>query len=179
MRPQRWQPTRLSRPWDSPGKNTAVGCNFLLQCMKVKSQSEVAQSCPTLTTPWTAAHQASLSMRFSRQGHWSGLPFPSPKHESEKWKWSHSVMPNSSRSHGLQPTRLLHPWRIPKRTIYIKKCYSWKHPTKDNKMRFKLFYTVFFVRTDKQFLRAVSGLKQINTIKDILRSALRILNAEH
>ena len=46
-------------------------------------------------------------------------------------------------------------------------------------MRFKLFYTVFFVRTDKQFLRAVSGLKQINTIKDILRSALRILNAEH
>ena len=51
----RWQPTRLSRPWDSPGKNTGVGCHFLLQCMKVKSESEVAQSCPTLATPWTAA----------------------------------------------------------------------------------------------------------------------------
>ena len=46
--PHRWQPTRLLRPWDSPGKNTGVGCHFLLQCMKVKSESEVAQSCPTL-----------------------------------------------------------------------------------------------------------------------------------
>ena len=51
VRPQRWQPTRLSRPWDSPGKNTGVGCHFLLQCMKVKSESEVAQSCPTLSDP--------------------------------------------------------------------------------------------------------------------------------
>ena len=47
MRPHRWQPTRLRRPWDSPGKNTGVGCHFLLQCMKVKSESEVAQSCLT------------------------------------------------------------------------------------------------------------------------------------
>ena len=47
VRPQRRQPTRLPRPWDSPGKNTGVGCHFLLQCMKVKSKSEVAQSCLT------------------------------------------------------------------------------------------------------------------------------------
>ena len=49
--PHRWQPTRLPRLWDSPGKNTGVGCHFLLQCMKVKSESEVAQSCPTLLDP--------------------------------------------------------------------------------------------------------------------------------
>ena len=49
--PNRWQPTRLPRPWDSPGKNTGVGCHFLLQCMKVKSESEVTQSCPTLSDP--------------------------------------------------------------------------------------------------------------------------------
>ena len=49
--PHRWQPTRLPRPWDSPGKNTGVGCHFLLQCMEVKSESEVAQSCPTLSDP--------------------------------------------------------------------------------------------------------------------------------
>ena len=49
VRPRRWQPTRLPRPWDSPGKNTGVGCHFPLQCMKVKSESEVAQSCPTLS----------------------------------------------------------------------------------------------------------------------------------
>ena len=51
MRPHRRQPTRLLCPWDSPGKNTGVGCHFLLQCMKVKSESEVAQSCPTLSDP--------------------------------------------------------------------------------------------------------------------------------
>ena len=49
--PHRRQPTRLPRPWDSPGKNTGVGCHFLLECMKVKSESEVAQSCPTLSDP--------------------------------------------------------------------------------------------------------------------------------
>ena len=51
VRPHRRQPTRLPRPWDSPGKKTGVGCHFLLQCMKVKSESEVAQSCPTLSNP--------------------------------------------------------------------------------------------------------------------------------
>ena len=150
VQPHRRQPNRPPRTWDSPGKNTGVGCHFLLQCMKVKSESEVAQSCPTLSepmdcslsgfsmhgilqarvlewgtiafsdlfnsshhlqlsmrallkkqlllllsrfshvrlcaTPQTAAHQASLSLGFSRQEHWSGLPFPSPTHESEKCK---------------------------------------------------------------------------------------------
>ena len=51
VQPHRQQPTRLSRPWDSPGKNTGVDCHFLLQCMKVKSESEVAHSCPTLSYP--------------------------------------------------------------------------------------------------------------------------------
>ena len=51
VQPHRWQPTRLPHPWDSPGKNTGVGCHFLLQCMKVTSESEVAQSCPTLCDP--------------------------------------------------------------------------------------------------------------------------------
>ena len=130
----------LPHPWDSPGKNNGVGCHFFLQCMKEKSESEVAQLCPTLSdpmdcsppgssvhgiakkgrdrmlvvnfsmvlyfplvfqghellllshfshvrlcaTPQTAAHQAPPSLGFSRQEHWSGLPFPSPMHESEK-----------------------------------------------------------------------------------------------
>ena len=51
VRPNGRQPTRLPLPWDSPGKNTGVGCHFLLQCMKVKSESEVAQLCPTLCDP--------------------------------------------------------------------------------------------------------------------------------
>ena len=57
-----------------------------------------------------AAHQALPSLGFSRQEHWSRLPFPSPMHESEKWKWSRSVVSDSSRRHKLQPTRLLCPW---------------------------------------------------------------------
>ena len=161
VRPHRRQPTRLPRPWESPGKNIGVGCHSLLQCMKVKSESEVAQSCLTLSdpmdcslpgssihgifqarvlewgaiafsihvllllllshfsrvwlcvTPQTAAHQAPPSLGFSRQEHWSGLPFPSPMYESEKWKGSRSVVSDSSRPHGLQPSGLLHPWDFP------------------------------------------------------------------
>ena len=62
VRPHRQQPTRLRRPWDSPGKNTGVGCHLLLQCMKVKSESEVSQPCPTLSDlrdcslPGSSAH---------------------------------------------------------------------------------------------------------------------------
>ena len=127
VRPHRQQPTRLLSLWDSPGKNTGVGCHFLLQCMKVKSESEVSQSCLTpsdptdcsppgssvhgifqarvlewgarafsdtycshvlkclslscvqlFVTPSTVASQAPLSMEFSRQEYWNGLPFPSP-----------------------------------------------------------------------------------------------------
>ena len=74
VRPQRWQRSRLPRPWDSPGKNTGVGCHFLLQCVKVKSLSCVRLS----ATPWTAAYQAPPSMGFSRQEYWSGVPLPSP-----------------------------------------------------------------------------------------------------
>ena len=78
LRPQRWQPTRLPRPWDSPGKNTGVGCHFLLQCMRVKSESEVAQSVRLFVITWTAAHQAPPSMGFSKQEYWIGVPLPSP-----------------------------------------------------------------------------------------------------
>ena len=73
-----------------------------------------------------AAHQAPLSMGFSRQEHWSGLPFPSPMHESEKWKWSRSVMSDSSRPHGLQPTRLLHPWDFPGKSTGVG-CHCFLH----------------------------------------------------
>ena len=79
VRPHRRQPIRLPSPWDSPGKNTGVGCHFLLQCMKVKSEREVTQLCPTLVTPWTAAYKAPLSMGFSRQEYWTGVPLPSPR----------------------------------------------------------------------------------------------------
>ena len=137
VRPHRRQPTRLPRPWDSPGNNTGVGCHFLLQCMKVKSENEVAQLCPTLSdrmdcptrllcpwdfpgkstgvgchcllwryllafsncgkkvkslsrvwlfaTPWTEAYQVPPSMGFSRQEHWSGLPFPSPNYGKQSY----------------------------------------------------------------------------------------------
>ena len=74
--PHRWQPTRLRCPWDSQGKNTGVGCHFLLQCMKVKVKS-LSGVWPS-ATPWTAAFQAPPSMGFSRQEYWSGVPLPSP-----------------------------------------------------------------------------------------------------
>ena len=115
VRPQRQQPTRLPCPWDSPGKNTGVSCHFLLQCVQVKSLSHVR----LCATPWTAAYQSPPSLGFTRQEHWSGLPFPSPMHENEKWKWSRSVVSDSSRPHGLQPTRLLRPWHLPGKSTEV------------------------------------------------------------
>ena len=76
--PHRQQPIRLPRPWDSPGKKTGVGCHCLLQCMKVKSESEVAQSCPTLSDPMDCILPGSSVHGFSRQEYWSGVPLPSP-----------------------------------------------------------------------------------------------------
>ena len=86
VQPHRQQPTRLPRPWDSPGKNTGVGCPFLLQCIKVKSESEVAQSCPTLSDPMTAAYQAPPSMGFSRQEYYTMLYKP------HKTVWLHHFL---------------------------------------------------------------------------------------
>jgi len=79
-----------------------------------------------------AAHQAPPSLGFSRQEHWGGLPFPSPMHESEKWKGSRSVESNSSQPHGLQPTRLLHPWDLPGKSTGVGchcllHMYSYRH----------------------------------------------------
>ena len=74
---------------------------------------QVASVMSDSATPETAAHQALPSLGFSRQEQWSGLPFPSPMHESEKWKRSRLVVSDSSRPHGLQPIRLLCPWDFP------------------------------------------------------------------
>ena len=60
-------------------QNTGVGCHFLLQCIRVKSEGEVSQLCPNFEIPWTAAHQAPPSMGFSKQEYWSGVPLPSPR----------------------------------------------------------------------------------------------------
>ena len=76
VRPHRRQPTRLPHPWDSPGKNTGVGCHFLLQCVKVKVKS--LSRVQFFATPGTAAYQAPPPMGFSRQEYWSGVPLPSP-----------------------------------------------------------------------------------------------------
>ena len=78
VRPHRWQPTRLPRPWDSPGKNIGVGCHFLLQCRKVKVKVKSLRHVRLFETPWTAAYQAPPSMGVSRQEYWNGVPLPSP-----------------------------------------------------------------------------------------------------
>ena len=88
---------------------TCFSSPFPLQCLLLSRFSRVR----LCATPQTAAHQAPPSLGFSRQEHWSELPFPSLMHESKKWKWSRSVVSDSSPSHGLQPTRLLHLWDFP------------------------------------------------------------------
>ena len=95
-----------------------------------------------------AANKAPPSLGFSRQEHWSGLPFPSPMQESEKWKWSHSVVSDSLRSHGLQPTRLLCPSDFPGKSTGVG-CHCLLHSLYfsfwlSGHNNFKLFLKVFF-----------------------------------
>ena len=78
VRPQRWQPTRLRRPWDSPGKNTGVDCHFFLQCIKEKSESEVAQLCPTRSDPMDCSLPGSSvhGIVQARVVEWGAIAFP-------------------------------------------------------------------------------------------------------
>ena len=82
LRPHRQQPTRLPRPWDSPGKNTGVGCHFLLQCMKVKIESEVARLCPTPSDPMDCSLPGSsvYGILHARTLEWVAISF------SNAWK---------------------------------------------------------------------------------------------
>ena len=87
MWPHWRQPTRLPRPWDCPGKNTGVGCHFLLQCRKVKSESEAAQSCPTLSDPMDCSLPGSSihGIVQARTLEWVAISF------SNAWKWKVKV----------------------------------------------------------------------------------------
>ena len=95
VRPHRRQPTRLRHPWDSPGKNTGVGCHFLLQCMKGKSESEVTQSCPTPSDPMDCSLPGSSihGIFQARVLEWGPLPsrqliFQCMSHEKKKYSLS-------------------------------------------------------------------------------------------
>ena len=106
----------LLSPWHQYLVVPIVSC-LPSACYFTKRGSAAAakslQSRPTLCDPTDGSPPGSPVPGFSRQEHWSGLPLASPVHESEKWKWSHSVVSDSSKPHGLQPTRLLCPWDFP------------------------------------------------------------------
>ena len=122
-----WLPTLVFLPGEFHGQRSLVGYSpwghkvsdmteqliLSLQLPKEKSFKSV-NLLLLLLSPFSRVQLcATPSLGFSRQEHWSGLPFPSPIHKSEMWKWSRSVVSDSSRPHGLQPTRLLRPWDFP------------------------------------------------------------------
>ena len=117
VRPHKWQSTRLPCPWDSPGKNTGVGYHFLLQCMKVKSESEVAQSCPTLSHPMDCSLTGSSvhGIFQARVLEWGAIAFSevlysvqfSPSVVSDSCQTSWTVSPPGSSVHGIFQTRVL------------------------------------------------------------------------
>ena len=89
VRPHRWQPTRFPRLWDSPGKNTGVGCHFLPQCMKVKSESEVAQSYLTLSDPMDCSLPGSIIHRIFQARVLELAPFHGLWQKT--WDWVQSL----------------------------------------------------------------------------------------
>ena len=102
VRPHRRQPIRFPRPRDSPGKNTGVGCHFLLQCMKVKSESEVIQSCPTLSDSMDCSLPGSSIHGIFQARVWSGVPLPSLTHTHTH------ILINLTKSHRLELIRIVH-----------------------------------------------------------------------
>ena len=104
VRPHRRHPTRLFRPWDSPGKNTGVGCHFLLQRMKVKSESEVAQSCPTLSDPMDYSLPGSSihGIFQARVLEWGAIAFSydQPRQHIKKQRYHFTNKGPSSQSYG-------------------------------------------------------------------------------
>ena len=117
--------------------------------------------------PWTVAFQSPMSMGFSGQEYWSGLPFPCPVHESEKWKWSRSVMSDSSRPHGLQPTRLLCPWDFPGKSTGVGH-HCLLQNTNDNTSQIGVLQHMIFVENwlVKLFLNSFS--KKKNVCQDLI-----------
>ena len=114
-----------------PGLNPGllvVKAYSLPLCHLAAAAAESLSRVRLCVTPQTAAHQAPPSLGLSRQEHWSGLPFPSPTNKSDKWKWSRSVVADSSWPHGLQPTRHLHPWDFPGKSTGVGcHCLLWWH----------------------------------------------------
>ena len=104
--PHRWQPTRLLCPWDSPGKNTGVGCHFLLQCMKVKSESEFAQSCPTLGDPmdWSLPGSSVHGIFQARVLEWGAIAFSEAVHYYPPYLTS--IQSTSCKTHGWMDHKL-------------------------------------------------------------------------
>ena len=125
VRPHRRKPTRLLCPWDSPGKNAAVGCHFLLQCMKVKSESEVTQSCPTLSDPMDCSLQGSSIHGISqaRVLEWGAIAFSG--HRTRKHQSSFQFPRRAVLKH-VQTTGQLHssPMLVRFRSKFVKLGFS-------------------------------------------------------
>ena len=122
--PHRQQPTRLPRPWDSPGKNTGVGCHFLLQYMKVRSESEVTQSCPTLSDPMDCSLPGSSvhGIFQARVLEWGAIAFSDdqPRQHIKKQRHEFANKGLSSQSYGFSSG---HVWMY---KLGIKKGEHWR-----------------------------------------------------
>ena len=124
VRPQRWQPTRLRHPWDSLGKNNGVGCHFLLQCMKVKIESEVAQSCLTLWDPMDCSPPGSSvhGIFQARVLEWGAIAFSksnSKTHNSGPWEVQSLLKP------ALYPRVAKGPWFYTDSSKSVRRMLGW------------------------------------------------------
>ena len=127
--PHRWQPTRLLCPWDSPGKNTGVGCHFLLQCMKVKSENEVIQSSPTLSDTTDCSLPGSFvhGLFQARVLEWGAIAFSDdqPRQCIKKQRHSFANKGLSSQSYGFSSNHIwMWEWDC-KESWALKNWYFW------------------------------------------------------
>ena len=163
MRPHRQQPTRLPCPWDSPGKNTGVGCHSFSKVWKWKVKVKSLSRVRLFPTPWTAAYQAPPSIGFSRQEYWSGLPLPSPKFLLDAL-YSVTTLRTTCKLYGVTGT-LIHFWW----DVYFEKWYwkviLWKTVGSIYEMhtnsRYEFFLSVYQITTNCHFKYNHSQLRAL------------------
>ena len=136
VRPHRWQPTRLPRPWDSPGKNAGVGCHFLLQCVKVKSESEETQVCPTPSDPMDCSLPGSFvhGIFQARVLEWGAIAFSKSnmRHTQKTNKQKQKHDPCTGWGRGGNQSIENYSWERPDIGLYIQSWYKYVQRAKRN-----------------------------------------------
>ena len=177
--PHRQQPTRLPCPWDSPGKNTGVGCHFLLQCMKVKSESEVVQSCPTLSDPMDCSLPGSSvhGIFQARVLEWGAIAFSQleDNYFIILWWLLQYINMNQTQAHVCPPIHKPHLPLSPSHTSALSRSTGFKCPASCIKLALVIYFTYGNIHVSLLFFHIILPLPAPTESKSLFFTSVSLL----